>query len=70
MDYRERGSHARGVHPTQDTSRIGKVRMNEIRGSKHQNHSNGVVRNMEERNEGTKGKSQKQGITNIKDLPM
>ena len=23
LDYRERGSHARGVHPTQDTSRMG-----------------------------------------------
>ena len=23
MDYRERGSHARGVYPTQDTSRMG-----------------------------------------------
>ena len=27
MDYKERGSHARGVHPTQFTSRIGIARM-------------------------------------------
>ena len=27
MDYRERGSHARGVHPTQYTSHLGTARM-------------------------------------------
>ena len=27
MDYRERGSHARGAYPTQDTSRMEIVRM-------------------------------------------
>ena len=27
MNYRERGSHARGVYPTQYTSRMGKVNM-------------------------------------------
>ena len=27
MDYRERRSHARGVHPTQYTSRLGTARM-------------------------------------------
>ena len=26
-DYRERGSHARSVYPTQDTSRIGTARV-------------------------------------------
>ena len=26
MDCRDRGSHARGVYPTQDTSRMGTVR--------------------------------------------
>ena len=29
MDCRERGSHARGVSPTQDTSRMGTVRVKE-----------------------------------------
>ena len=29
MDYRERGSHERGVHPTQDTSRMGTARVKE-----------------------------------------
>ena len=27
MDYMERGSHAQGVYPTQDTSRIGTARV-------------------------------------------
>ena len=27
MDYRERGSHARGVYPTQHTSRMGTAKM-------------------------------------------
>ena len=27
MDYRERGSHVRGVYPTQYTSRMGAVRV-------------------------------------------
>ena len=27
MDYRERGSHARGVYPTQYTSRMGAARV-------------------------------------------
>ena len=29
MDYRERGSHARSVYPTQDTSRVGTARVKE-----------------------------------------
>ena len=41
----------------------------ETRGrSRHKN--NRLVRNIEERNVGTKGKSPKQGLTNAKDLPM
>ena len=27
MDYRERASHARGVYPTQDASRMGTARV-------------------------------------------
>ena len=27
MDYRKRGSHARGVYPTQDTPRMGTAMM-------------------------------------------
>ena len=27
IDFRERGSHARGVYPTQDTSRMGTARV-------------------------------------------
>ena len=33
MDYRERGSHARGVYPTQDTSRMGTARVKEEEGA-------------------------------------
>ena len=29
MDYGERGSHERGVYPTQDTSRKGTARVNQ-----------------------------------------
>ena len=29
MDYKERGSHARGVYPTQYTSRMGAARVKE-----------------------------------------
>ena len=32
MDYRERGSYARGVYPTQDTSRMGAARMKQEEG--------------------------------------
>ena len=54
MNYRERGSRARGVYHTQYTSRMGTVR----------------VKQEEERNMRTKGKSPKQGLTSAKDLPM
>ena len=30
---RERGSHARGVYPTQDTSRIGTARVKQVVGA-------------------------------------
>ena len=33
MDCRERGSHARGVYPTQYTSRMGIARMKEKEGA-------------------------------------
>ena len=33
LDYRERGSHARGVYPTQYTSRMGTERVKEEVGS-------------------------------------
>ena len=57
MYYGEQESHARGVNETRGRSR-------------HENHSNRVVGNLEERNEGTKGKSLKQGLTRAKDLPI
>ena len=58
MDYRERGSHARGVY-----NRVYLAHGNskgEITGrSGHKSNSKRVVRNLEERNEGTKMKSPK-----------
>ena len=67
----ERGSHARGVYPTQYISHMERARKDEIRGrSGLKNHSNRVVRNLEERNAGTKEKSPKQGLTSAKDLTM
>ena len=57
MDYRERGSHARGVYPSQDTSRMGTARVRQEQET--DTTIARVVRNLEERNEGTKGKSPK-----------
>ena len=65
MDCRERWSHALGVYPTQYTSK-GEIR----RRSRHQNHSNRVVRNLEEKNVSTKGKSPKQGLNSANDLTI
>ena len=53
MNYRERGSKAQY---TQDTSRMGTNSNGEARGrSRHKNNAR-VVRNLEERNVGMKGK--------------
>ena len=53
IDYRERGSHARGVHLTQDTSRM-ETSKGEGRGrSRYKNNGKRVVWNMEGRNVGT-----------------
>ena len=59
MDYRDRGSHARGVYPTQDTSCMGTARV------KHEEETDTriIVRNMEETNVGTMRKSPEQGLT-------
>ena len=45
MDYRERGSSARGVYPTKDTSRMGTARMKKEEEAKHHNNSK-TVRNV------------------------
>ena len=67
MDYRERGSQARGVYHTQDTSRMGTVRVKQ-QGSRHKNNSKRVVINLEERDVDTKGKSPKQSLTSAEVL--
>ena len=70
MGCRERGTHARGVYATQDTSRMGTAMVKQEEKNRHKNHSNRIVRNMEERNVGTKGKSPKQNLTSAKDLTI
>ena len=52
----ERGSHARGVSPTQYTSRMGTARVKKE--EKADKNNARVVRNLEKINMGTKGKSQ------------
>ena len=69
MNCRERGSHARGVYPTQYTSRMGTARVKQEVGADKRNNNRGV-RNLGERNVGTKGKSPKQGQISAKDLPI
>ena len=54
MDYRERGSHTRGVYPTQYTSRKRTVRMKKRK--KQIRIMQKVVKNLEERNMSMKGK--------------
>ena len=61
IDYRERGSHARGVHPTQYTSHMGTIRLKQEEET-DTNNSKRIARNLEERNLGKKGKSPKQDL--------
>ena len=65
MVYKERGSHARGVYPTQYTSGMGTARERK----RHKNNVR-IVRNLEERCVGTKRKSPKQDLTSVKDLTI
>ena len=65
MDYRERGSHARSVYPLAHGNSEGEARGR----SRHKNNVR-VVRNLEERNVGTKRKRPKQGQTSGKDLTI
>ena len=69
MDYRELGSQARSVSHT--VYLVHENSKGETRGrNRHKNNSKRVVRNLEERNVGTKVISPKQRITNIKDLTI
>ena len=68
MNYRERGSHTRGVYLTQYTSRMETARVKQEEETDKNNAR--VVRNLEERNVDTKGKSPKQGLINAKDLTI
>ena len=65
MIYREQGSHARGVYLTQYTSRTGTGRVKQEDETDKNNAR--IVRNVEERNVGTKGKRPKQGLISAKD---
>ena len=68
-EYRVRGSHTRGVYPTQDTScmRTARVKQEE---REDRNNSMRVVRNLEEKNIGTKRKNPKQGRTSANGLTI
>ena len=66
MNYRERGSHARGVYSTQYTLRMRSARVKQEEEADKNNVR--VVRNLEETNVGTKGENPKPGLTSAKDL--
>ena len=69
MKCREQGSYARGVYPTQYTSSMGTASAKkEVGAGVIAYNSNRVVRNLEERNVGTRGKGLKQGLISAKDL--
>ena len=70
MNYRERGSYARDVHSTQYTSRLGTARVKQEEETDTRVMQQSIVRNMEERNVGTKGKSPKQDLTSAKYLTI
>ena len=59
MDYSERESHAQGVYPTQYTSRMGTARVKQEEETDTNNAR--IVRNLEEREVGTKRKSLPEG---------
>ena len=61
MNGKERGSHVRGVHPTQGTSHMGTVRVKQ----EAEADTRIILRNMEERYMYTKRKSPKQGLTTM-----
>ena len=48
MDFRERGSHARGIYPTQDTSRMASTKVKQ----EEEADTRVIVRNIEGRNVG------------------
>ena len=60
--------HAGGVYPAQYTSLMGRIRVKQVEETDKNNAR--VVRNMEEKNVGTKEKSPKQALTSAKDLTI
>ena len=58
MDYRERGSHARGVYPSQYTLRMATAGVKQEEETDTRVTRKSIVRNMAERNAGTKRKAQ------------
>ena len=59
--------HARGVYLTQDTSRIETARVTQEAEADTRIIYSKIVRNVEEKNVGTKGRSLKQGLIIAKD---
>ena len=68
MDYRERGPHARGVYPTQDTSRMETARLKQ----EEEEDTRIIVEYMKygRYEEHYKRKSAKQGLICAKDLTI
>ena len=69
MNYRERGSHARGVYPTRDTSRMGTARVKQ----EEEADTRILVKEHYEiwkESEHYKAKSPKQGLTSAKDITL
>ena len=54
------------MFPTQDTSHPGNSKGDAGEKSRHKNNSKGGIRNLEEKNLGTKGKK---SLTSVKELP-
>ena len=63
MNCRERGSHARGVYLTQDTSRMGKVRMKQEEEANKNNRKKNRMKYGRNYVGAVMGKGPKQGLT-------
>ena len=64
IDCRERGTHARGVYPTQDTSSMGTAKV------KQEEQTDTRIMRESSTKSGRKERGPKQGLTRAKDLTM
>ena len=70
MDYRKRGSHAQGVHPTQYTQRMETVRMKQEEEADIRIMQKSSKTSRRKEPMGTKGKSPKKDLTSAKDQKL